>query len=112
MSFPDSPGATTGADDLDTLYHKTAEMLAFHIGGTIAEGLAVPQIRSLDGRRDDRLFREDAVDGRIGVLGNVANHASARVMEKAGMRFEGVLRRHTVYPNLHPSRATAGSTPG
>ncbi|MET7244819.1 GNAT family N-acetyltransferase [Methylobacterium sp. EM32] len=30
------------------------------------------------------------------------NHASARVMEKAGMRFEGVLRRHTVHPNLQP----------
>jgi [ribosomal protein S5]-alanine N-acetyltransferase len=33
---------------------------------------------------------------------DVGNHASARVMEKAGMRFEGVLRRHTVHPNLQP----------
>jgi predicted RNase H-like HicB family nuclease len=29
-SFPDFPGATTVADDLDTLYRKAAEMLAFH----------------------------------------------------------------------------------
>ena len=27
------------------------------------------------------------------------NHASARVMEKAGMTFEGVLRRYSVMPN-------------
>lgn len=33
---------------------------------------------------------------------DVENRASARVMEKAGMRFEGVLRRHTVHPNLQP----------
>ncbi|WP_171070191.1 GNAT family N-acetyltransferase [Methylobacterium terricola] len=33
---------------------------------------------------------------------DVANQASARVMEKARMRFEGVLRRHTVHPNIQP----------
>ncbi|WP_208642247.1 GNAT family N-acetyltransferase [Methylobacterium terrae] len=33
---------------------------------------------------------------------DVANRASARVMEKAGMRFEGVLRRHTIHPNIQP----------
>lgn len=33
---------------------------------------------------------------------DVENRASARVMEKAGMRCEGVLRRHTIHPNLQP----------
>ena len=33
---------------------------------------------------------------------DVGNRASARVMEKAGMRFEGVLRRWSVHPNLGP----------
>jgi [ribosomal protein S5]-alanine N-acetyltransferase len=33
---------------------------------------------------------------------DVENRASARVMEKAGMRFEGVLRRWSVHPNLGP----------
>ncbi|TGD97990.1 type II toxin-antitoxin system HicB family antitoxin [Methylobacterium nonmethylotrophicum] len=67
-SFPDFPGATTGADDLDTLYDKAAEMLAFHVGGMIEDGLEVPLVRSLDALRDDPLFREDAADGMVGIL--------------------------------------------
>jgi RimJ/RimL family protein N-acetyltransferase len=30
------------------------------------------------------------------------NRASARVIEKSGMRLEGLLRRHTVFPNVSP----------
>lgn len=67
-SFPDFPGATTGADDLDTLYEKAAEMLSFHVSGMIEDGLEVPLIRSLETLRDDPLFREDAADGMVGVL--------------------------------------------
>ncbi|MBK3400174.1 MULTISPECIES: type II toxin-antitoxin system HicB family antitoxin [Methylobacterium] len=67
-SFPDFPGATTGADDLDALYDKAAEMLAFHVGGMIEDGLEVPPTRSLDFLRDDPLFREEAADGMVGVL--------------------------------------------
>ena len=33
---------------------------------------------------------------------DVENHASARVMEKAGMRREGVLRRRLTLPNIAP----------
>lgn len=39
---------------------------------------------------------------RVWAVCDVENVASARVMEKAGLRFEGVLRRHTVHPNLGP----------
>jgi [ribosomal protein S5]-alanine N-acetyltransferase len=39
---------------------------------------------------------------RIGAVCDVDNRASARVMEKAGMRREGVLRRWLVHPNLGP----------
>ncbi|BBK37756.1 alanine acetyltransferase [Allostella sp. ATCC 35155] len=35
---------------------------------------------------------------------DVANPASARVMEKAGMQFEGVLRRWALHPNVDPLR--------
>ncbi len=35
---------------------------------------------------------------------DVANPASGRVMEKAGMRFEGVLRRWALHPNVDPVR--------
>lgn len=31
---------------------------------------------------------------------DVDNEASARVMEKAGMTFEGILRRHNIHPNV------------
>ena len=37
---------------------------------------------------------------RVQATCHVENHASARVMEKAGMRWEGVLRRYLVFPNL------------
>ena len=37
---------------------------------------------------------------RIGAVCDVDNRASARVMEKAGMRREGVLARWLVHPNL------------
>lgn len=33
---------------------------------------------------------------------DIENLASARVMEKAGMTFEGVLRRYLVHPNISP----------
>lgn len=67
-SFPDFPGATTGADDLDALYGKAAEVLAFHIGGMVADGLDVPPARSLDVLRHDPLFQREAADGMVGVL--------------------------------------------
>jgi len=39
---------------------------------------------------------------RIGAVCDVENIASARVMEKAGLSREGVLRRWLVHPNLGP----------
>ena len=39
---------------------------------------------------------------RVWAVCDVENAASARVMEKAGLRFEGVLRRHTIHPALGP----------
>lgn len=37
---------------------------------------------------------------RVWAFCDIENHASARVMEKAGMQFEGVLRRWAVHPNV------------
>ncbi|MER2266696.1 type II toxin-antitoxin system HicB family antitoxin [Methylobacterium oxalidis] len=67
-SFPDFPGATTGADDLETLYRKAAEMLAFHVAGMVEDGVPVPELRSLDALRDDPLFREDSAGAMIGLI--------------------------------------------
>lgn len=39
---------------------------------------------------------------RVWAVCDVENIASARVLEKAGMSFEGVLRRWAVHPNLGP----------
>jgi RimJ/RimL family protein N-acetyltransferase len=38
--------------------------------------------------------------GRVWAVCAVENHASARVMEKAGMKREGTLRHWMVFPNL------------
>ncbi|MCG8492055.1 MAG: GNAT family N-acetyltransferase [Sneathiellales bacterium] len=37
---------------------------------------------------------------RISAFCDVENSGSARVMEKAGLTFEGILRRHTIAPSL------------
>jgi RimJ/RimL family protein N-acetyltransferase len=37
---------------------------------------------------------------RVFATCDVDNPASARVMEKAGMKYEGLLRRHTIHPNV------------
>lgn len=67
-SFPDFPGATTVASDLDALYRKAGEMIAFHVGGMIEDGAAVPVVRSLDAWRRDATFREDAAGAVIGLI--------------------------------------------
>jgi RimJ/RimL family protein N-acetyltransferase len=46
-------------------------------------------------------LRQDGV-WRVGAACDVENPASARVMEKAGLAREGVLRRWLVAPNLGP----------
>lgn len=67
-SFPDYPGATTGADDLDTLYRKAAEMLAFHVAGLVEDGGPESPVRSLDELRRDPIFRADSADAMIGLV--------------------------------------------
>lgn len=39
---------------------------------------------------------------RVWAVCDVENVASARVMEKAGMSFEGILRRYQIHPNISP----------
>ncbi len=67
-AFPDFPGATTVAQDLDTLYVKAAEMLAFHVAGMVEDGDALPPLRSLSEMRDDPVFREDSAGAMIGLV--------------------------------------------
>ncbi len=59
VSFPDFPGCTTVADDLDSAVAKAAEVLAFHVEGLVEDG-PLPNPRSLEQLRSDPLFKEDA----------------------------------------------------
>lgn len=45
---------------------------------------------------------EDPQVYRVEATCDVENRASARVMEKCDMQYEGTLRRHTVLPNISP----------
>lgn len=67
-SFPDFAGATTVARDLDTLYRKATDMLAFHVAGLIEDGDPVPAPRGLSELHDDPLFREGAGDGFVALV--------------------------------------------
>src|SRR5215467_1805752 len=61
VSFPDFPGCTTVADDLDSALAKAAEVLAFHAEG-LAEDGPLPRPRSLSELKNDPDFCEDAKD--------------------------------------------------
>jgi predicted RNase H-like HicB family nuclease len=67
-SFPDFPGATTVAGDLDALYAKAAEMLAFHVAGMVEDGDEIPALRSLEQLRRDPAFLEDSRGAVIGLV--------------------------------------------
>jgi predicted RNase H-like HicB family nuclease len=64
VSFPDFPGATTVADDLESAVAKAAEMLAFHVEG-LAEDGPLPQVRSLSELQRDAEFRADSKDALL-----------------------------------------------
>jgi predicted RNase H-like HicB family nuclease len=64
-SFPDFPGCTTAAADLDTLFAKAPEALGFHVAGVVEGGERLPALRSLAQLRDDPAFREDARDAEL-----------------------------------------------
>jgi RimJ/RimL family protein N-acetyltransferase len=49
----------------------------------------------------DYAFRDPGMY-RVWAVCDVENVASARVMEKAGMSFEGILRRYGIHPNISP----------
>ena len=61
------------------------------------EGYATEALRAVV----DYAFKNPRMYRVWGVC-DVANVASARVMEKAGMSFEGILRRYEIHPNISP----------
>ena len=67
-SFPDLPGCTTVAGDADTLIRKAAEVVAFHVGGLVEDGLELPPFRSLAELRADPAFGEDSEGAMIALL--------------------------------------------
>ena len=67
-SFPDVPGCTTVARNLDALVAKASDVLAFHIEGLVEDGLPGPTFRSLNDLRIDPAFREAATDAAILLL--------------------------------------------
>jgi DNA end-binding protein Ku len=64
VSFPDFPGCTTVANDLDSAIAKAGEVLAFHAEG-LAEDGPLPRPRSLSELESDPDFCEDAKDALL-----------------------------------------------
>jgi DNA end-binding protein Ku len=64
VSFPDFPGCTTVANDLDSAVAKAGEVLAFHAEG-LAEDGPLPRPRSLSELKSDPDFCEDAKDALV-----------------------------------------------
>ncbi|MEL6064838.1 MULTISPECIES: type II toxin-antitoxin system HicB family antitoxin [unclassified Methylobacterium] len=89
-SFPDFPGATTAAGDLDTLYRKAAEMLAFHVAGMVEDGDEIPRVRTLDELRGDPAFQADSAGAMVALVQVELPGRAVRV--NISME-EGLLRR-------------------
>ena len=84
---------TTGLDVETPWRASTGYVLARDAWGRgYATEIAMAMIRLAD----------DASLRRLYALCHPVNQASARVLEKAGFRCEGVLRQHTVFPGLDP----------
>lgn len=89
-SFPDFPGATTVAGDLDRLYRKAAEVLAFHVGGMAENGDDIPRVRTLDELQGDPAFNEDREGAMIALVSVELPGRAVRVNVSIE---EGLLRR-------------------
>ena len=89
-SFPDFPGATTVSGDLDTLYRKAAEMLAFHVAGLVEDGDEIPRVRTLDELRGDPAFQADSAGAMVALVQVELPGRAVRV--NISME-EGLLRR-------------------
>ena len=46
--FPDLPGCFSAGDDYDDAYRMAHEALAFHLDGMAAEGMKIPEPRTLE----------------------------------------------------------------
>ena len=66
VTFPDFPGCTTTADDLDAAVARAAEVLAFHAEG-LAEDGPLPRVRTLAELSKDPEFK-DAARSSVAVL--------------------------------------------
>lgn len=67
-SFPDFPGCTTVAGDLDALLTKAADALAFHVAGLVEDGEPVPRIRSQSELWNDPEFQKERRDAAFVAL--------------------------------------------
>jgi RimJ/RimL family protein N-acetyltransferase len=86
---------TTGLDIETPFRAATGYVLARHVWGVgYATELATAMVGLAERLDVHRLY----------ALCHPDNAASGRVLEKAGFDVEGVLRQHTVFPNLDPER--------
>jgi predicted RNase H-like HicB family nuclease len=60
ISFPDFPGCVSGGRSLDETLARGQEALAFHVGGMIEDGDALPLPRTLEELKKDPVFAEDS----------------------------------------------------
>ncbi len=82
-------------------------MIDFHIrGSTVGFGYVIARSHQRKGYATeatraviDWAFQQPSLY-RVNASTDVENFASQRVMEKAGMQREGILRKYTMYPNI------------
>ncbi|TAL83763.1 MAG: ribbon-helix-helix protein, CopG family [Beijerinckiaceae bacterium] len=68
ISFPDFPGCVSGGKTPEEALTRGRETLAFHVGGMLEDGLAIPRLHSLDELRADPELREDFEDSIVALV--------------------------------------------
>ena len=78
ISFPDFPGCVSGGDTVDDALSRGGEALAFHAGGMLADGEAIPQPRSLQEIKADESIAEWLEGATIAFVPLILDRGSPR----------------------------------
>ena len=78
LSFPDFPGCISAGSSIDEALSDAIEALALHVGGLAADGDPIPEARSVEAIRKDKILSEVLADATFAYVPLIQDRGSAR----------------------------------
>lgn len=78
VSFPDFPGCVSAGATVDEAVSNAVEALAFHVEGLVSDGSPIPQPRSIEAIRKDKILRDVLPDATFAYVPLIQDRGSAR----------------------------------